>query len=217
VKKAASPKPTRKKTRTPRKPGQTSPGLIWMVAGLLVGLLVAFLVWLQFDDSFLSGFTSSPASTTQKAAPIVDASSLSATPTSTSATNTTTTAKSKTKPQPTEAIKAKPKAQPKQAVEQAKPTAPKKPTFNFYSMLKNNNGKSRATPTSFTVVIGTYPTQKSAQAKRAQLLLSGFTPTLGPYGKKFRLTVGPFDTITKATQFKQNLAKDSIDSTVVGG
>jgi cell division protein FtsN len=176
------------KRTTSRKPKSQVPGWVWMLAGLLVGLFIAFLVYLQQIGG--SGALKKLAAVSSKPA------------------HTDTRAVTKSPP----------------------PTPPKKKegiNFDFYNILpelevvipdeelKQGAGTSSEKAT-YYLQVGSFRNAGDAEARKAELFLLNFTPTVQTVtvdGSQtwHRVRLGPFTDRRKADQARRRLQDNGID------
>lgn len=180
------------KRTTTHKPKSQVPGWVWMLAGLLVGLFVAFLVYLQqiggagaLKHKLVSSHSSKPATTDVRA------------------------------------VK-KPVTEP--------PPPPKKKdgiNFDFYNILPEmevvipdeelSDGKSAAEEhATYYLQVGSFKSDGEAEARKAELLLLNFTPsvqtvTIDGTQTWHRVRIGPFTDRRKVDQARRKLQDNGID------
>jgi len=180
------------KRTTTRKPKSQVPGWVWMLAGLLVGLFIAFLVYLQQIGG-----------TSALKHKLVSSSHSSK----------------------------KPPATDTRAVTKATPApAPKKKegiNFDFYNILPemevvipdeelkpgDNNTQEKAT---FYLQVGSFKNDSEAEARKAELLLLNFNPsvqnvTIDGSQTWHRVRIGPFSDRRKVDQARRRLQDNGID------
>ncbi|MCW8829811.1 MAG: SPOR domain-containing protein [Gammaproteobacteria bacterium] len=177
------------KRTTTRKAKKQVPGWLWMLAGLLVGLFIAFLVYLQQSGGAgalqqkLAGQKSAPAKTDARA------------------------------------VKKEPAAE-----------APKKQegiSFDFYNILpelevvipedelKKETGRTEGKAT-YYLQVGSFKSAGDAEARKAQLFLLNFTPsvqtvTIDGNQTWHRVRIGPFSDARSVDRARRRLQDNDID------
>lgn len=186
------------KRTTTRKPKAAVPGWIWMLGGLSVGLLVAFLVYLQ-QQGESSGSAASVASRT----PATDV---------------------RVVPSPTTRPAPAPQRQP--APVSAAPAPRPGVQFDFYNILPEleivipeselqRDGASEERHT-YYLQVGSFRKAEDAQARKAELLLLNFEPTVQlvtvDHNQTWhRVRIGPFTERRRVDQARRRLQDNGID------
>lgn len=183
------------KRTTTRKPQKKAmPGWVWLVAGLFIGLFVAFLVYLQQQGS--------------------------------GGSLKELLAKSKPVATDTRAVK---KSEPPKA-----PQVAKKPdgiNFDFYNILPemevvipdeelNKGGAAQQEKASYILQVGSFKSEQEAEARKAELFLLNFTPsvqkvTVDGSQTWHRVRIGPYTDRRKLDAARRTLQDNGIDVIVL--
>jgi cell division protein FtsN len=189
----------KKRTQAKRAPAKKSPvpGWVWLLAGLAVGLLVAFLIWL---DKVPTPKPAPARTAAEKPAP------------------------AKAEPKDTRSVKkeAPAKAPDAQAKEERKGIA-----YDFYTLLPemevpvpDNEPAARGLPPApvapgnYVVQVGAFRTLKDADARKAELALLGLVSTIQVItidsNTLHRVRIGPLSDMNRLDQVRNTLKQNDI-------
>lgn len=182
--------------RAPAKKGAV-PGWVWLLAGLAVGLLVAFLIWL---DKLPTPKPAPAKASVEKPAP------------------------AKTEPKDTRSVKKEtpPKAPDAQAREERKGIA-----YDFYTLLPEMEvpvpdsepaaaglPPTPVAPGSYVVQVGAFRTLKDADARKAELALLGLVSAIQVItidnNTLHRVRIGPIKDLSRLDQVRSTLRQNEI-------
>lgn len=192
-------------TRKPKK--KPVPGWLWLLAGLSIGLLVAFLVFLQ-----QSGSSRDAVKTTTPAAPSK----------ADTRTDTRVVQSPATKPA---AAPARPPAVAVAPVAKPEPAPRQGVQFDFYHILPEleivipESDLQRDTSTQqhiYYLQVGSFRSGQDAETRKAELLLLNFTPsiqtvTVDNNQTWHRVRIGPFTERRRVDQARRRLQDNGID------
>ncbi len=178
------------KRTTSRKPKSAVPGWAWMVIGLLVGLFIAFLVYLQQNGGG-KGNALKELSTALDKPPVTD----------------------------TRGVKKPPLAEPPKKREGI--------NFDFYNILPElevvipeeelkQDDSAADESASYYLQVGSFKSGADAEARKAELILLNFTPsvqtvTIDGNQTWHRVRIGPFTERRKVDQARRRLQDSGID------
>ncbi len=186
-----------------RKKKAPIPGWLWMLTGLLVGLFVAFLVWLQ-QQRLSEGRDSRPTPP----------------PTSAPAEQRQRTPQSRPQPKP------QPQPQPEASKPEEKPDDAIQ--FDFYEVLPSyqvsvpEQGEETTAPppavpaTSVLLQVGSFRSSGDADTRRAELAMLGIVSRVQPATTAkgetwYRVMVGPYDSARELDRISRRLQDNNIE------
>lgn len=208
----SSRRPKRSAPQPPKQPFRV-PAWVWMLAGLLIGVILVIVGWTALHHHKTQKL--------HKQKEVV-------------VSHVKETAKPVTekKPQPVKAKPAKQQAQKIVSKPQHKKTVaakpkPAEPQFDFYSILPNRKVDSGAKPgdqqaesnKQFMLQVASYRDQKDAKAMKARLLLLGLKPSIDQVGAEgniwYRVDLGPYPSVRKADVVRHTLQNGGVNGAMI--
>jgi|GEM_PF-452925 len=212
------PSSRRPKRSAPKPPKQSFriPAWVWMLAGLLIGVILVIVGWTTLHHHK----TQKPHKQEEAVVRISHVKKV--TKPEVAATKTQST---EAKPAKQQAQKIVSKPQHKKTVA-AKPK-PAEPQFDFYSILPNRKVDSGAKPgdqqaesnKQFMLQVASYRDQKDAKAMKARLLLLGLKPSIDQVGAEgniwYRVDLGPYPSVRKADVVRHTLQNGGVNGAMI--
>lgn len=214
------PSSRRPKRAAPKPPKQSSriPAWVWMLAGLLIGVVLVIVGWTTLHHHK----TQKP----HKQQPVV-VSHVKKVAKPKAATTKTQSTEVKPVKQQVQKVASNPQHKKIAAAKHKAKPKPAEPQFDFYSILPNRKVDSGVKPgeqqaesnKQFMLQVASYRDQKDAKAMKARLLLLGLKPSIDQVGAEgniwYRVDLGPYPSVRKADVVRHTLQNGGVNGAMI--